>query len=166
MRPRRHAPWQRRRIIGDALLSTQREGEAKVEFTRALAIARQQQAKSWELRAAMSMARERDRRDGPSEPDAREPEGAWRRVVWTPLSDASGKAPSVDDHVAIRPLRAPSFVCDLACGMSIVCKRSARRKPCRWLSAYFVALHGGGNARPPLGKVWRARRNPAGANGF
>ena len=57
MRPRRHAPWQRRRIIGDALLSTQREGEAKVEFTRALAIARQQQAKSWELRAAVSMAR-------------------------------------------------------------------------------------------------------------
>ena len=28
-----------------------------VEFTRALAIARQQQAKSWELRAAMSLAR-------------------------------------------------------------------------------------------------------------
>ena len=45
------------RIIGDALLSMQRRGEAEVEFTRALAIARQQQAKSWELRAAMSMAR-------------------------------------------------------------------------------------------------------------
>ncbi len=45
------------RIIGDALLSMQRQGEAEVEFTRALAIARQQQAKSWELRAAMSMAR-------------------------------------------------------------------------------------------------------------
>jgi predicted ATPase len=45
------------RIIGDVLLSVQRQGEAEVEFTRALAIARQQQAKSWELRAAMSMAR-------------------------------------------------------------------------------------------------------------
>ena len=45
------------RIIGDALLSMQRRGEAEVEFTRALAIARQQQAKSWELRAAMSLAR-------------------------------------------------------------------------------------------------------------
>ena len=45
------------RIIGDALLSMQRQGEAEVEFTRALAIARQQQAKSWELRAALSMAR-------------------------------------------------------------------------------------------------------------
>ena len=45
------------RIIGDALLSMQRQGEAEVEFTRALAIARQQQAKSWELRAAMSLAR-------------------------------------------------------------------------------------------------------------
>ena len=45
------------RIIGDALLSMQRRGEAEVEFTRALAIARQQQAKSWELRASMSLAR-------------------------------------------------------------------------------------------------------------
>ncbi len=45
------------RIIGDALLSMQRQGEAEIEFTRALAVARQQQAKSWELRAAMSLAR-------------------------------------------------------------------------------------------------------------
>jgi predicted ATPase len=45
------------RVVGDALLSMQRKGEAEVEFTRALAIARQQQAKSWELRAAMSLAR-------------------------------------------------------------------------------------------------------------
>jgi class 3 adenylate cyclase/predicted ATPase len=45
------------RIIGDVLLSVQRQGEAQVELTRAVAIARQQQAKSWELRAAMSMAR-------------------------------------------------------------------------------------------------------------
>ena len=45
------------RIIGDALLSMRRQGEAEVEFTRALAVARQQQAKSWELRAVMSLSR-------------------------------------------------------------------------------------------------------------
>ena len=45
------------RIIGHPLLSMQRRGEAEVEFTRALAIARQQLAKSWELRASMSLAR-------------------------------------------------------------------------------------------------------------
>ena len=45
------------RIVGDVLLSMQCPGEAEVEFTRALAVARQQQAKSWELRAAMSLAR-------------------------------------------------------------------------------------------------------------
>src|SRR3984893_13810062 len=41
-----------------ALLSPERDA-AKAEryFERALAVARQQQAKSWELRAAMSMAR-------------------------------------------------------------------------------------------------------------
>jgi class 3 adenylate cyclase/tetratricopeptide (TPR) repeat protein len=45
------------RIIGDVLLSVQRQGEAEVELTRAIAIARQQQAKSWELRASTSLAR-------------------------------------------------------------------------------------------------------------
>ena len=35
----------------------QRQGEAEVEFTRALTVSRQQQAKSWELRAATSLAR-------------------------------------------------------------------------------------------------------------
>jgi predicted ATPase len=45
------------RTIGDVLLSMQRQGEAEVEFTRALAVARHQHAKSWELRAAMSLAR-------------------------------------------------------------------------------------------------------------
>ena len=34
-----------------------RAAKAEVYFERALAVARQQQAKSWELRAAMSMAR-------------------------------------------------------------------------------------------------------------
>jgi predicted ATPase len=41
-----------------ALLSPKRdEAKAQAYFDRALAIAREQQAKSWELRAAMSMAR-------------------------------------------------------------------------------------------------------------
>ena len=58
------------RIVGDALLSMQRQGEAEVEFTRALAVARQQQAKSWELRASMSLARLR--RDQGKVSEARE----------------------------------------------------------------------------------------------
>jgi predicted ATPase len=47
------------RIAGEiALLSPQRDpAKAEAYFGRALAVARTQQAKSWELRAAMSMAR-------------------------------------------------------------------------------------------------------------
>jgi predicted ATPase len=47
------------RIAGEiALKSPQRDtAKAEIYFERALAVARQQQAKSWELRAAMSMAR-------------------------------------------------------------------------------------------------------------
>jgi predicted ATPase len=47
------------RIAGEiALLSPERDtAKAEASFERALAVARQQQAKSWELRAAMSMAR-------------------------------------------------------------------------------------------------------------
>jgi predicted ATPase len=47
------------RIAGEiALMMPQPDaGKAQVSFERALSIARQQQAKSWELRAAMSMAR-------------------------------------------------------------------------------------------------------------
>jgi predicted ATPase len=47
------------RIAGEvALLSPEPDVEqAKAYFERALAVAREQQAKSWELRAAMSMAR-------------------------------------------------------------------------------------------------------------
>jgi predicted ATPase len=47
------------RIAGEvALLSPQRDfAKAEAYFQRAIAIARQQQAKSWELRAAMSLAR-------------------------------------------------------------------------------------------------------------
>ena len=47
------------RIAGEIALKSPHPDAAKAEayFERALAVARQQQAKSWELRAAMSMAR-------------------------------------------------------------------------------------------------------------
>jgi predicted ATPase len=47
------------RISGDIALKSPEPDAAKAEayFERALSIARQQQAKSWELRAAMSLAR-------------------------------------------------------------------------------------------------------------
>jgi len=48
-----------RRIVGEITLMSPEPDAAKVEayFDRAVAVARQQQAKSWELRAAMSLAR-------------------------------------------------------------------------------------------------------------
>ena len=47
------------RIAGEIALKSTEPDAAKAEacFDRALAVARQQQAKSWELRTAMSMAR-------------------------------------------------------------------------------------------------------------
>jgi predicted ATPase len=47
------------RVAGEiALMSPQRDAaKAETHFERALAVSRHQQAKSWELRAAMSMAR-------------------------------------------------------------------------------------------------------------
>jgi len=47
------------RIAGEIALKTPEPDAAKAQayFERALAVAREQQAKSWELRAAMSMAR-------------------------------------------------------------------------------------------------------------
>ena len=47
------------RIAGEIALKSPEPDAAKAQayFERALAVARQQQAKSWELRAAMSMAR-------------------------------------------------------------------------------------------------------------
>jgi predicted ATPase len=47
------------RIAGEIVLQTPIQVAARAEtyFERALAVARQQQAKSWELRAAMSLAR-------------------------------------------------------------------------------------------------------------
>jgi len=56
------------RIAGEIALKSLQPDAAKAKsyFERALAVARQQQAKSWELRAAMSMARlwrDQDKRD-------------------------------------------------------------------------------------------------------
>ena len=47
------------RVAGEVALRSPEPNAAKAEsyFERSLAVARQQQAKSWELRAAMSMAR-------------------------------------------------------------------------------------------------------------
>src|SRR4029077_17821771 len=47
------------RVAGEIALEPPEPDSAKAEvyFERALAVARQQQAKSWELRAAMSLAR-------------------------------------------------------------------------------------------------------------
>jgi predicted ATPase len=47
------------RVAGEIALMSRERDAAKAEacFDRALAVARQQQAKSWELRTAMSMAR-------------------------------------------------------------------------------------------------------------
>jgi len=47
------------RIAGEIALKSPEPGETKAEafFERALSVARQQQAKSWELRASMSLAR-------------------------------------------------------------------------------------------------------------
>ena len=47
------------RVVGEIALMSVHPDAAKAEtyFDHALAVARQQQAKSWELRAAMSMAR-------------------------------------------------------------------------------------------------------------
>jgi predicted ATPase len=47
------------RLRGELLLqqSAAQQGEAEESFHQALTVARRQQAKSWELRAAMSLAR-------------------------------------------------------------------------------------------------------------
>ena len=45
------------RIAGEVALMSSDTAQAEVYFERALFVARQQQAKSWELRAAMSLAR-------------------------------------------------------------------------------------------------------------
>ena len=70
------------RVAGEIALKSPERDTAKAEayFKRALAVARQQQAKSWELRAAMSMARlwrDQGKRD-----EAREPSRSSLRLVY------------------------------------------------------------------------------------
>jgi predicted ATPase len=57
------------RIAGEIALKSPERDEAKAEdyFERALTAARHQQARSWELRAAMSLARLRGDQGGPGE---------------------------------------------------------------------------------------------------
>jgi predicted ATPase len=57
------------RIAGEIALNSPEQDEAKAEdyFARALSVARHQQARSWELRAAMSLARLRRDQDRPGE---------------------------------------------------------------------------------------------------
>jgi predicted ATPase len=57
------------RVAGEIVIKAPRPDAAKAEtfFDRALTVARQQQAKSWELRAAMSMARLWRDQDKPQE---------------------------------------------------------------------------------------------------
>jgi predicted ATPase len=73
------------RIAGEiTLLSPEPNGataKAEVYFERALAVARQQQAKSWELRAAMSLAR-----------FWRDQDKERNRLFWLRLTDGSPKA--------------------------------------------------------------------------
>ena len=45
------------RVAGEIAMTAKSPDEAEAHFEHALTVARQQQAKSWELRAAMSMAR-------------------------------------------------------------------------------------------------------------
>src|SRR5205823_13020006 len=45
------------RVGGEIAIAAKSLAKAEAYFARALTVARQQQAKSWELRAAMSMAR-------------------------------------------------------------------------------------------------------------
>src|SRR4029078_10828198 len=57
------------RVAGELAMRSPDKGAAKAEkfFDRALAVARQQQARSWELRVAMSMAqlwRDQGKREG------------------------------------------------------------------------------------------------------
>ena len=70
------------RIAGEIALKSPEPDAAKAEayFERALAVARQQQAKSWELRASMSLARLW--RDQGKVQQARELLGSGLRVVY------------------------------------------------------------------------------------
>jgi class 3 adenylate cyclase/predicted ATPase len=55
------------RMLGELLLKMDRREDAELEFGRALTVARDQQARMWELRAAASLARLRRDQDRPAE---------------------------------------------------------------------------------------------------
>ena len=83
------------RIAGEiALLSPERDtAKAEASFERALAVARQQQAKSWELRAAMSMARLwRDQRKRQQAHDLLAPVYGWFAEGFDTLDLKQAKA--------------------------------------------------------------------------
>jgi hypothetical protein len=99
-----------RRIAGEIALMGPEPDTAKAQgyFERALAVARQQQAKSWELRAAMSMARlwrDQGKRD-----EARD---ARRRVMSGIRGEASARFALDDPRADIEGLHhrrvGPSF---------------------------------------------------------
>ena len=105
------------RIAGELALKTPEPDAAKAEayFERALAIARAQQAKSWELRAAMSLARllrDRGKRDAACELLA--PVYGWFTEGFDTLDLKEAKA-LLDELQARRTIR-PSLS---NCGMSI-----------------------------------------------
>jgi predicted ATPase len=107
------------RIAGEiALLSPEPDlAKAEAYFERALAVAREQQAKSWELRAAMSMARLwRDQGRRPQARDILAPVYGWFTEGFGTLDlkqakamldelhneDFSGEARPCDENIAFR----------------------------------------------------------------
>src|SRR5262245_38238475 len=69
---------ERHRLRGEFLLQPEQAGEAEHEFDLALAIARKQRARAWELRAATSLARLwRDQGKGTEARDLLSPVYAW-----------------------------------------------------------------------------------------
>jgi predicted ATPase len=96
------------RIAGEIALMSPERNAAKAEayFKRSLAIARQQQAKSWELRAAMSMARlwaEQEKRDRARELLA--PVYGWFTEGFDTLDLKQAKA-LLDELTLIREIQA------------------------------------------------------------
>ena len=83
------------RIAGEIRLKYPKRDTAKAEayFERALTVARQQQAKSWELRAAMSMARLwRDQGKRDEARDLRAPVYGWFTEGFDTLDLKEAKA--------------------------------------------------------------------------
>ena len=83
------------RIVGEIALKSPKPDAAKAEayFERALSVARQQQAKSWELRAAISMARLwRDQGKSKEARDLLAPVYGWFREGFDTLDLKEAKA--------------------------------------------------------------------------